>query len=57
MVPPPCDQIIFTFGKRLALPLKMKRAIARLVSVPYSMAASSMPGTRLVQQAQVLGWV
>ena len=48
---------LYEHEKRFALPLKMKRAMARLVSVPYSIAESTMPGTRLVQQAQVLGWV
>ena len=56
MVPPPCDQIMVILGKRRDAPPNTMRAIARVVSVPYSIAELVMPGTRLSEQSGIEGW-
>ena len=48
--------IILMSGYLRAVPAKIMRAMARVVSVPYSMSAGRRPGTRLRQQAGPAGW-
>jgi len=44
------------FGYLREKPEKIIRAIARLVSVPYSISESLIVGTRFVQHVAVVGW-
>ena len=48
IVPPACDQIIRTAGNRCEEPLKTYSAMARVVSVPYSIAAAGSHGWSVV---------
>jgi hypothetical protein len=57
IVPPPCDQITRRSGKRCEAPVNTMLAIAREVSVPYSISESLISGMRWPQHGATVGWV
>ena len=57
IVPPAWEKMNRMSGKRAAAPLNSRLAMVRVVSVPYSMTAGGMSGTRFRQQLAAVGCV
>ena len=56
-VPPPCEKMKLMSLQRAEVPEKIRLAMVRVVSVPYSMITGGTPLARLRQQDGLFGWV